>query len=58
MTPIKAAHAAIGLVASRCAGKLIAKSTDQMSQRMTTKRVAAKENDIDGENDRANPDAE
>ena len=58
MTPIQAAHAAIGLVTSRCSGELIAKSASQMPKRMTTEGVAAKKNDVDGENNRANSNTE
>src|SRR5689334_12507554 len=49
MALIQTGDTAICLVTGRCAGKLIAKSADQVSERMTTKGVAAEKNEVDRE---------
>src|ERR1051325_1046776 len=55
---IEAAHAAIGLIASGRPRKLIAKSADDMTQRMTAEREAAQKDDVDEQDERADPKAE
>ena len=55
---LKQLDAGVGTIASRRFRELIEKSADQMAQGMTTKSVAAEQNDIDREHDRADADAE
>ena len=54
---VETTDAAIGLETGRRPGKLIEKSADQMAQRMTTECVAAKQNDVHRQHDRAHADA-
>ena len=54
---IKTGDTAISLITRWRARKLIAKSANQMPERMATKGVAAEENDIDCENDRSDADS-
>src|SRR5262249_40618818 len=54
---IQTADAAVSLITGRSARKLIAKSADQMPERMTTKGITAKKNNIDGEHDRSEADS-
>ena len=54
---IETTDTAIGLVAGRRLGKLIAKSANQMSERMAAKGVAAKQNDVNSQHNRAETDA-
>src|SRR5205807_9208525 len=55
---IEAAHATIGLVAGRRAGKLIAKSADQMPERVAAKGEAAEQDHIQREHNRADANTE
>src|SRR5438045_720916 len=48
---IETAHAAIRLMAERRPGKLIDAAADKMSQRMTSKRIAAEKNHVQSQHD-------
>ena len=50
---IQTGDTAISLITRWRARKLIEKSANQMPERMTTKGIAAEQNDIDCENDRS-----
>src|SRR4029077_9162609 len=53
---IQTSDATIAGEGRRRSGKAIAKSADQMPQRVTTKCVTAKQDDVDREHDRADAD--
>lgn len=53
MAAIETGDTLISAIGSRTSRKLITKSADQMSKRMTAKGVPSKQNDIDGENERS-----
>src|SRR5882724_8142764 len=50
---IETGHARVSAIACRRPGKLIQKSASQMSERVTAKRVAAEQNNVDCQNNRA-----
>jgi hypothetical protein len=54
---IQTGDTAISLVTRWRARELIAKSANQMPKRMTTKGIAAEQNNIDCENDRSEADS-
>ncbi len=55
---IETTDAGIGAIESGRLGKLIEKSSHQVSQRVTTKGVAAEKHHVDCQNNRAEADAE
>jgi hypothetical protein len=54
---VEAANAAISLIAGRCFRELIQKAAGQMSQRMTTERITAEEDNINGQNQSSDSDS-
>src|SRR5206468_2244566 len=55
---IQTTHAGVGAITGWRFCNLIAKSADQMSQGMASKRIAAEQVHVDGQHDRAEADAE
>ena len=58
MAAIEATDAGVGAIAGGRFGKLIEKTADQMSQRVTAEGVAAEQDDVDRQDECADPDPE
>ncbi len=58
MTAIQAADAVVGLLASGRARQAVAKSTDEMAERVAAEGVAAKQNDVGQQDEAADVHAE
>ena len=57
MASIETAHAIVSFLTHRHLRKLVAASAHQVPKRVTTESVTAKENRVDGENNRAYPNS-
>ena len=58
MAAVQAAHAGVAFGAHRCFRNLIQETADQVTEGMTTKRVAAQQQNVERQDDRANPNSE
>ena len=58
MAAVETGHTGVALGAKRCLGDLIQKPADQMAERVTAKRVACEQENVDSQHDRPNADSE